>query len=238
MRWYSTSVFLAILLIASWSCGPELGTGVDLGPGAALEEDAGLGSMRDPCSTAGLLFQLLEEEELSAADRGNYAQQLGELESQHSVDGLHCWLRDKVRRLQQDAAMGQEVRKITLEVNDTAGWGCPCPPYVLARAGREVHYLEEFLYPMFTEGIKDISDGSVPGRFRLTGSYSGREENFYNWQTMRERKAPPRGQGDRHKFWAQRYPLFIVESWCAVPLDDPEFPGIREEGLAVEDYCK
>jgi hypothetical protein len=114
----------------------------------------------------------------------------------------------------------------SLLVEDTIGWGCPCPPYVLASAKGEVTSDDQFIYPVFLPGVRELSWPPADGRYRLTGRYTGESVDRYEWARRRGEASP--GRGDGREYYETRHPVFEVSGWCVVswetPDDDAEAP--------------
>jgi hypothetical protein len=112
----------------------------------------------------------------------------------------------------------------TVTVEDTIGWGCPCPPYVLASAKGEVTSDDQFLYPSFLPGVRVLAWPPADGRYRLTGRYTGETINRYQW-AKRVGDKPP-GRGDGREYYEKRHPVFEVSGWCVVSWEgfDDEMP--------------
>jgi len=116
----------------------------------------------------------------------------------------------------------------SVTVEDTIGWGCPCPPYVLASAKGEVTSDDQFLYPTFLPGVRDLGWPPADGRYRLTGRYTGERMNRYEWAKRRGEKSP--GRGDGREYYEKKHPVFEVSGWCVISWetmdDDLEAPAL------------
>jgi hypothetical protein len=82
-----------------------------------------------------------------------------EREGMRAVD---CLLRDEVTRLVNEAARHQ-AREVTLSLQVTAGWGCPCPPLAHAALEGTAIVAESFIYPLVDPGVRDLSEVFAPG---------------------------------------------------------------------------
>lgn len=120
-----------------------------------------------------------------------------------------------------------------LVVEDTIGWGCPCPPYVLASAKGEVTSDDQFLYPIFAPGVRDLSWPPANGRYRLTGRYTGESMDRYDWARRRGEASP--GRGDGREYFEKRHPVFEVSGWCVISWeamdDDAEAPPFQSSEI-------
>ena len=130
----------------------------------------------------------------------------------------------------------------TILVEDTFGWGCPCPPYVDPASGGDDASEYEFLYPFFAPEVRDISWPPTNGRYRLTGRYTGEFIDRYEWVRRRGERSP--GRGDGVEYYVKSHPVFEVSGWCVVsweqidePCPDCEEPPTEERPFADTEIC-
>jgi hypothetical protein len=132
----------------------------------------------------------------------------------------------KPTRLVKGAAIRTEIinalagkpRRITIDAHTSVTVNCECPFFVLD--ADEVGY--GFLHPQYHDDVGRGVAWSVRGTYRLTGYYSGRLLNTY--QYINEHLAPGQepvveGSGDdeQRSYWPERHPEFCIESWCFIP---------------------
>lgn len=106
-------------------------------------------------------------------------------------------------------------------VYSTHGFGCDATPFALepeARLG------ELMLAPMFASGVERPEEViRQPGRYRLTGHYTGRLVDVAHW--YQQYYGRPGGEG----VCRTRVPEFIVSAWC--------FDGIPRAPGAAKFVC-
>ena len=130
-------------------------------------------------------------------------------------------------RVFDGAAVDQEIeraqagkpRRVTLEAHTGVTVNCECPFFALdADSVRE-----GFLHPVYEGDVGRAVKWSVRGTYRLTGYYSGRRINHYQWhnENFLEPGEPPLEEGsggdEERAYWPELHPEFCVESWCFIP---------------------
>jgi hypothetical protein len=136
-----------------------------------------------------------------------------------SIDKL--LIRDEVDALVEEAGAGSPAT-VTLAVEHTFGWGCDCPPFVFVASDGAAEYEEEFVFPRFAEGVPDAVY-PVRGAFDLTGHFTGRWLDMFDWHEERGRQVQPRSvYGDERLAWEELHPEFLVDEWCYAP---PSLPA-------------
>ena len=129
-------------------------------------------------------------------------------------------MRDEVDVLVADAGAGRPAT-VTLAVESTFNWGCDCPPFVFRASDGRTDYEEEYVFPTFAEGIPDAAY-VVVGAFDLTGHYTGRWLDMFDWHEERGRHVEQRSlYHDQRLAWEELHPEFLVDGWCYAPPRGP-----------------
>jgi len=93
-----------------------------------------------------------------------------------------------------------------LTVYSTYGWGCPAPPFALAKT---VEADEQMLATTFAAGVPDPEkEFWHQGRFELKGHFTGQMVDFEEWH--RKQRGRAAGEGA----CKGKLPEFVVTSWC------------------------
>jgi len=131
------------------------------------------------------------------------------------LSARECRAYNTVTRLQALAKKGKAVQ-VTLRLDTTIGWGCPCAPLVFSGI-RSTGLEELFIYTVMKPGVTDIARAtSFRGRLTVRGRFTGKEVDRYQWARLQGKRPPPR-TGDRVTYYRKTHPLFRVSWWCLKP---------------------
>jgi hypothetical protein len=133
---------------------------------------------------------------------------------------------------------GGRPQRITFQAHTSRLVDCECPffvhvldfdPPVMPGASLSFH-------PAYQNHSGDAVVWDVIGAYTITGYYSGRLINYYQWyneNALKPGKRPMTGsEGDDEQrfYWPQKEPEFCLESWCFRPNPAWKSYGPRAEG--------
>lgn len=145
------------------------------------------------------------------------------------VDAASRWpalLRNPdVPALMRDAQRGHPQRVQLQAANSNAY--CPCPTFLLLdHEPDQPHYT--YAHLVFPKSLKNghaFSDIKTYGltEYRITGYFSGRLIDTYEWSSLQYGKPYAREHADEmeRNYWSDKHAEFCVETWCVIPNPDP-----------------
>jgi hypothetical protein len=117
--------------------------------------------------------------------------------------------------------------------------GCECPSF--AWSGDEE---SDFIYAVFPDGIPNghrFEESKYVGAtdYEMTGYFSGRRINFYEWATLQNGADDKRIGGEDEVDREAQHPEFCVEDWCYTPDPDPVlYKEVKSKAEVAKDQAE
>ena len=147
-----------------------------------------------------------------------------------------------VRLVDKQLAQAQKgaATPVTLRLDTTVAFGCPCPPFVF-KGVRSVpdNASDVMLYTVPAKGVADPAGVLLKGTYKMTGRFLPQRMDAFGW-AKRMGTRPPSRKRDGQEYFRTRHPVFEVTSWCfkrprRMSVEDRE---VLKESVPPKHLCK